>query len=110
MISDKTGESDTTLYVGEEMKTITKDERLKEQYKLSASQGDWKSMFEESIDSIPLERRRLLWEIFMEADWGDKERMEDMIYAYGSQLGSKDHLGRWLFVRMATMVRQIRFQ
>ena len=38
MISDKTGESDTTLYVGEEMKTITKDERLKEQYNVEQTE------------------------------------------------------------------------
>ncbi len=57
------------------------------------------------IGSIPVKRFVLLWEIFVEIDLQDLERMEDRIYQYGSCLEEKDYLGRIIFMRMEYLLR-----
>ena len=89
------------------MKTITKENEVREQYRKYVSQGEWETFFEEAIIPMPEERRRMLWDILMESDLDDYEQLEDKIYAYGSRLGAKDHLGRLLFVRMVLILRKM---
>ena len=89
------------------MKTITKEEYVMEQYRQYVSQGEWDTFFEEAIIPIPEDRRRMLWDIMMESDLDDYKKLEDKVYAYGSRLGAKDHLGRLLFVRMVLILRKM---
>lgn len=52
-----------------------------------------------------IDKIRILWEILFETDIYDAETLKSKIYEYGSCLKESDHLGRELFVIMATFVQ-----
>ena len=55
------------------------------------------------IQGLDEEKRKLLWEILMEADFSDKNLMRDLIYEFGSGLRGTDKFGRMIFVRLASL-------
>jgi hypothetical protein len=68
--------------------------------------GNMKSVFEELVEPVPCRRLELLVDIMTEADLNDLDLLEEKIYQYGSWLGSKNELGRLLFVRMVFLLNQ----
>lgn len=60
------------------------------------------------MQTVPRKRLELLWEIAVETDLNDLDLLEEKIYRYGSYLGTKDYLGRLLFVRMVFLLRNAR--
>jgi hypothetical protein len=66
--------------------------------------GELKSVFEEHVAPASCGRLELLWDILAEADLSNLDLLEEKIYQYGSCLGTKNELGRLLFVRMAFLL------
>lgn len=55
------------------------------------------------LQGMDEEKRQLLWEILMEADFSDTNLMRELIYKFGSGIKNKDKFSRMLFVRLATL-------
>ena len=57
------------------------------------------------MEGLSGEQVLILWEILFETDLNDYRQMEEKIYAYGSRLATRNELGRLLFTRMVTVLR-----
>lgn len=75
-------------------------------YLLDAMQeGEAWCQMQTKIAHCGVDKIRILWEILFETDIYDVETLKNKIYEYGSYLKENDHLGRELFVMMATFVK-----
>jgi hypothetical protein len=84
--------------------TIAKSKNVGLELKEMIRNGNMKSVFEDLVEPVPCGRLELLADIMTEADLNDLDLLEEKIYQYGSWLGSKNELGRLLFVRMVFLL------
>ena len=87
---------------------MKKDDQLLTELKERVLHGGVEDVLLDILDDIPEEPALVLWQILIEIDTKDYEQIKEKIYLYGSLLGSKDVLGRHLFVRMIEMLRMCR--